>query len=102
MNDGGDIQSVVEEFKRGGWVMGLFAMAGVIARLVLTGAKYNHWVWLRKIIAGGIVGVISYFALFNSDIDPMWQSVLCSVAGAMAPELFQFVQDKILDKLSNG
>jgi hypothetical protein len=97
-----DIQTVVNELKRGGWVMGVFAMAGVLARLILTGVKYNHWIWFRKIVAGGIVGVISYFAMFNSGIDLMLQSVICSVAGAMAPELFEVVHNKIMEKLTKN
>jgi len=33
------------------------------------------------------------------DIEPIYKSVLCSIAGSIAPELFDWVRTKALEKL---
>lgn len=90
-----DIVQVMEEFKKGGWIMAVLGSAGMLARLILTDEKYSFFIWLRKIIAGGITGVIVYFALYGLTIDPIYKSVLCSISGSIAPELFDFVKRKV-------
>lgn len=82
--------------------MAILGGLGMLARLILTNEKYSTVIWTRKIIAGGIVGVISYLALKNLDIDPIYKSVLCSIAGSMSPELFDFVRRKFINKLKSN
>lgn len=90
------LQSMTEEFKKTGWIMAILGAVGMLARLILTNEKYNSIIWTRKILAGGIVGVLSYFSLYQLDIDSMYRCVLCSIAGSIAPELFDFVRNKFL------
>jgi hypothetical protein len=55
---------------------------------------------MRKIIAGGIVGVLAYFAMYGMDIADIYKSVLCSIAGSIAQELFELTRKMVLQKLS--
>lgn len=82
--------------------MAILGALGMLARLILTNEKYSAVIWTRKIIAGGIVGVISYLALKGIDLDPIYKSVLCSIAGSMSPELFDFVRRKFITKLNSN
>jgi hypothetical protein len=101
MSDEQSINSMVEEFKKAGWLFALLGGLGMLARLILTDEKYNAIRWTRMVVAGTIVGVIAYFALYNADIDPFYKSVLCSISGSLAPELFDWVRKKFLQKASN-
>lgn len=90
------LQGVVEEFKKTGWLMAILGGIGMLGRLILTNEKFKAVIWTRKIIAGGIVGVLCYFTLFQLDIDNMYRCALCSIAGSLAPEVFDFVRNKFL------
>jgi hypothetical protein len=46
-------------------------------------------VWIKKIFAGAIAGVLMYFALHGTTLDPLYKSILYSVSGAISPELFE-------------
>ena len=95
------LQSVVEEFKKTGWLMAILGAFGMLARLILTNEKFKAVIWTRKIIAGGIVGVLCYFTLFQIDIDAMYRCALCSIAGSLAPEVFDFVRNKFLNTVKS-
>lgn len=96
------LSQLTDELRKGGWVMAILGAMGMLARLILTNEKYSAVIWTRKVIAGGIVGVISYLSLLNFQIDPIYKSVLCSIAGSMAPELFDFVRRKFISKLKSN
>ena len=102
MNNENDIVTMLEEFKKGGWIMAILGSLGMLARLILIDEEYNFFIWLRKIIAGGITGVIVYFALYGTTIEPIYKSVICSISGSVAPELFKIVRDKIKSLKNNG
>lgn len=89
-----DLIGAIQDFKKGGWVIMLLGGLGMLARLILTEEKYSFIVWLRKIIAGGIVGVLCYFALYGADIAPIYKSVIYSISGSLAPEMWDFVKRK--------
>jgi hypothetical protein len=89
-----DLIGAIQDFKKGGWVIALLGALGMFARLILTEEKYSFFVWLRKIIAGGIVGVLAYFALYGTDIAPIYKSVIYSISGSLAPEIWEFVRRK--------
>ena len=94
-----DLLGAVNEFKKGGWVIALLGSMGMLARLILAKEKFGFIVWIRKIIAGGIVGVIAYFALYGADIEPIYKSVIYSISGSFAPEIWTFLSKKIKKKL---
>ena len=93
-----DIIGAIQDFKKGGWVIALLGSLGMLARLILTDEKYSFFIWLRKIIAGGIVGVLAYFALYGTEIDPLYKSVIYSISGSLAPEIWEFIKNKIKRK----
>ena len=97
MSDKG-LQEVVAEFIKGGWIVAILGALGAAARLMLSPTKHHWAVWLKKITAGGIVGVLTYFALYPIDIDPMYKAVMFSISGALAPELFEAVTLKFKEK----
>ena len=90
------IQEVASEFIKGGWIVAILGALGATARLMLSPQKHNCVVWAKKITAGGIVGVLTYFALYPLEIDPMYKAVMFSISGALAPELFEFVTTKFV------
>ena len=90
-----DLIGAIQDFKKGGWVIALLGSLGMFARLVLTEEKYSFFIWLRKIIAGGIIGVIAYFALYGTSIDPLYKSVIYSISGSFAQEIWEFIKLKI-------
>lgn len=102
MQNDDSLNQLYEELRKGGWVMAILGATGMLARLILTNEKYSAVIWTRKVIAGGIVGVISYLALLNLDIASIYKSVLVSIAGSMAPELFDFVRRKFITKLKDN
>jgi len=102
MNDQDTYTVVVEEFKRAGWLMGVLAAVGMIARLVLTNEKFRFFVWVRKVIAATIVGILVHFTSREIDISDMYRSVLCAISGSFAPELFEFVKTKFISKLKEN
>ena len=99
MNNNHDYEVLIQELKRGGWIMAIFGALGAFTSLVLRNEKYGFFIWFRKIVAGAIVGVIASLALYSVDIEPIYKSVLCSIAGSIAPELFDWVRGKVLAKL---
>ena len=89
-----DFANAIQDFKKGGWVIALLGSLGMLARLILTNEEYRFFVWLRKIIAGGIVGVLAYFALYGTSIDPLYKSVIYSISGSIAPEAWNLIKSK--------
>lgn len=59
------------------------------ARLIFSNEQHKAVVWIKKIFAGILVGVMMYFALHGTSIDPLYKSILHAVSGAIAPELFE-------------
>jgi len=94
-----DFNLMMEELKSGGWIMAILGGIGMLARLILTNEEYSFVTWIRKIIAGGIVGVLVYFALYGADILPIYKSVLCSISGSIAPELFDWARRTVIKRL---
>lgn len=95
------INEIAEEFKKTGWLFAVLGGLGMLARLILTDEKYYTTRWIRMVIAGAIVGVICYFSLYKADIDPFYKSVLCSISGSLAPEMFNWVRNKFIQR-TNG
>lgn len=89
-----DLAGALNDFKKGGWVIGMLGAMGMFARLVFTEEEYSFFVWVRKIIAGGIVGVLAYFMLYGTSIDPLYKSVIYSISGSIAPEIWEFVKKR--------
>lgn len=90
-----DLSNAIESFRKGGWIVALLGSLGILARLLLAKAKPTLLEVIKKTTAGGIVGVIAYFALHGTNIDPLYKSVIYATAGAFAPEFFNLILNKI-------
>lgn len=82
-----DFQSAIADFKRGGWIVSLLGLAGATVSMLLSEKKKPWVVWTKRIVAGGLTGVIMFFALHGVEMNPLTKSVLMCACGAVAPEL---------------
>jgi hypothetical protein len=90
-----DFAQAAQDFKRGGWITGVLGVAGMLARMLLSDHTYPWVKWVKHMVAGGLVGVITYFALYGTDIPVIYKSVLGSAAGAIAPELINKLKETV-------
>jgi hypothetical protein len=90
-----DFAQAAADFKRGGWIVAMLGMAGAAVRLLLSENRYKWVFWVKHGVAGGLVGVIMYFALHGANIDPLYKSVILSSCGAVAPRLFELIDLKV-------
>ncbi len=90
-----NFQAAIEEFKKGGWIVAFLGGAGVCVRLLISSQEHDKWFWFQRIVAGTIMGVITYFALYNVEIEQIYKSVILSTSGAFSPEIMKFIEKKI-------
>lgn len=84
-----------QEFKRGGWIVAVLGALGAIARLILTEERFFWVVWVRKALAGAIVGTLVYFAINHTELDAMYKGIVYSSSGALAPDIFEWLKRKV-------
>jgi hypothetical protein len=89
-----DFGNAIEDFRKGGWIVVVLGMLGVFARVLLAKSPPTLIEVIKKVTAGGITGVLAYFALHGTSIDLLYKSIICSTAGAFAPELFGMILDR--------
>lgn len=94
-----DLNQAVIDFKRGGWIVAILGGLGMAARMIFTNEKATAVIWTKKIFAGCMVGVIMYFALHGTSIDPLYKSILFAVSGTIAPDLFEKTIYSVLKSL---
>lgn len=94
-----DLTRAAADFKSGGWLVALLGALGMAARMILTDERQPIVVWVKKVVAGGIIGVLMYFALHGSSIDPLYKSILFSISGAIAPDIFEKTFYSLVNKL---
>lgn len=94
-----DLTRAAADFKSGGWLVALLGALGMTARMILTDERQPVVVWIKKICAGGIVGVLMYFALHGSSINPLYKSILFSISGAIAPDIFEKTFYSLVNKI---
>jgi hypothetical protein len=93
-----DFAGAIAEFKRGGWLVSLLGVGGAVARWMLSDEKSTAARLIRNSVAGGIVGVISFFALYGQDIPEIYKSIIMATSGALAPELLALLTRKTKNK----
>ena len=86
-----DLAGAMQDFKKGGWVVSLFGGAGMLARMLLTDKASPIIVWIRRVIAGSIIGVLTYFAVWGQPISGIYKAIILSVSGAISPELLEYL-----------
>lgn len=85
-----DLLQTAEDLKKGGWIVAMLGAAGALCRLLLTKEDVPWWLWVRRIIAGGIVGVLCYFAI-HGKVEPIYEAIIYSSCGSATPELISFI-----------
>lgn len=83
-----------EDFKKGGWIVAVLGALGAVARLIITEEKFKGVIWIRKGIAGAIVGTLVYFAINHADMDALYKGIIYSSSGALAPDIFEWIKRK--------
>lgn len=83
-----------EDFKKGGWIVAVLGALGAVARLIITEEKFKAIIWIRKGIAGAIVGTLVYFAINHAPIDALYKGIIYSSSGALAPDIFEWIKRK--------
>lgn len=91
MTNAPDYEAAIQDFKRGGWITALFGGAGMLARLLVTDENHKAVWWIRRIVASVIIGVLSYFALWNVEIAGIYKSVILTFSGMAGPEVIEWV-----------
>lgn len=88
------LMQTADELQKGGWIVAVLGSAGALCRLMLSNERRSAWTWVRRFIGGGIVGVLCYFAIHGL-IDPMYEAVVYSASGALAPDLLEPARRKV-------
>lgn len=83
-----------EDFKKGGWIVAVLGGLGAVARLIITEEKWQPIIWVRKGLAGAIVGTLVYFGINHAPMDAMYKGIIYSSTGALAPDIFEWVKRK--------
>ena len=89
-----NLLQTADDFRKGGWLVAILGILGAVCRLLLTDDRKNIWHWVRRMAAGGIIGVLSYFAVHGL-IEPLYEAVFYSIGGAVGPELLQGITGRI-------
>lgn len=90
-----DFNAAADDFRKGGWIVSLLGGAGMLARMLITDQSSKLIVWIRKILAAGIVGVIVYFALHGVEMSGIYKALILAFSGMGSPEIVELVVSKI-------
>jgi ABC-type uncharacterized transport system permease subunit len=93
-----DFARAAQDFKDGGWVAGVLGVLGGLLSVLLSADKQGWIPSIRKMLAGGITGIIMYFALHGVQMNEVLKSVLMCTAGAFSVEWFDIIRNKITNK----
>lgn len=86
-----DLAAAAADFKRGGWITAMFGFAGMLVRLLITDEAHPAIWWARRLLASTIIGVLSYFALWGTDIPGIYKSVILTTSGMACPEVVDLI-----------
>ena len=90
-----DLTAAADDFKKGGWIISLLGGAGMLARMLITDQTSKAIIWIRKILAAGIVGVLTYFALHGVEIAGIYKALILVFSGMASPEIVELVVSKV-------
>lgn len=90
------LMDTAEEFKKGGWIVAVLGALGAVARLIITDERFAFIKWIRKALAGAIVGTLVYFAVNPMTLDAMYKGIIYASSGALAPDIFEWAKRKII------
>jgi hypothetical protein len=84
-----------DDLKDSGWLMAALGAMGALLRLLISDEEHDWVVWVRRIMAGAIIGIIAYFAVHGL-VPPIYEAVIYSVCGTFAPEVVEVVRRRVL------
>ena len=90
-----DFARAADDFKRGGWIVSLLGGAGMLARMLITDQTSKAIVWVRKIVAAGIIGIIVYFGIHGVEISGLYKALILSFSGLVSPEIVELAITKV-------
>lgn len=85
-----DFLQTAADLKKGGWIVAMLGAAGALCRLLLTNENLPWWLWVRRILAGAIVGILCYFAI-HGRVEPIYEAVIYSCCGSATPEILLLI-----------
>lgn len=94
-----DLAKAADDFKHGGWVVAILGGAGMLARMLLMDEHHPLIYWIRRILAGTIVGVIAYFAVYPLEMSWFNKAIIFSTAGSGSPELLDYFRRRAVSFL---
>lgn len=95
MNSGEDrLVETLNDLKKGGWIVVVLGALGALLRLLLSKEAPRCVEWVRRILAGAVMGLLTYFAIHGL-IDPVYEAITYSISGAVANELTKVVTSRI-------
>lgn len=84
-----------DDLKDSGWLMAALGAMGALLRLLISDEEHDWVVWVRRIMAGAIIGIIAYFAVHGL-VPPIYEAVIYSVCGTFAPEVVEVMRRRVL------
>ena len=84
----------IEELKDGGWIVAILGALGAFARLLISDERVPFLIWVRRVSAGGILGVVSYFALHGL-VEPIYEACTYCIIGTFSQEMLQMLKDRV-------
>ena len=84
-----------DDLKDSGWLMATLGAMGALLRLLISDEEHHWVIWVRRTIAGAIIGIIAYFGV-HGIVPPIYEAVIYSVCGTFAPEVVELMRRKVL------
>lgn len=86
--------TTLEDLKKGGWLVAVLGALGALLRLLLSSETHKAVDWVRRILAGAVMGLLAYFAIHGL-IDPVYEAITYSTCGAVANEVVKLITSRI-------
>lgn len=89
-----DFNSRLDDLKQGGWVMATLGSLGALVRLLVSNEDLGWVIWFRRILGGGMIGVVAYFSVHGL-VEPLYEAMTYSICGSFAPEIIEGIRFKV-------
>lgn len=90
-----NLTKTVEDLKEGGWLMAVLGALGALLRLLISDEEHTWIVWVRRTIAGALIGIIAYF-IVHGLVPPIYEAVIYAISGTFTSEVLELVRRRLL------